>query len=250
MRSDTFHPARHAEKTPPTTIPHQSIFEVGTLGERAAAAQAARGTVKVLVEGARSAARWSVHRPQRLLRGHRRGCSKTSSAEKVEAEARARSVINRIRELLKLNKKVSPEVVGVVQQIEDYANSPTPSPASRGQDSDKSRSWRPCRSPSGSRRCRLMESEISVLQVGSASARASRPDGEDATREYYLNEQRRRSRRSWGDEEGKDELASSKTRSRRQALQGSPREGHTHELKKLRQMSPMSAEAKVVRNYH
>ena len=44
-----------------------------------------------------------------------------SAGEQVEAEALARSVINEFENYVKLNKKVSPEVVGVVQQIEDYA---------------------------------------------------------------------------------------------------------------------------------
>ena len=62
-----------------------------------------------------------VHRPQRLLRGRRRPCSPTTIGERVEAEAMARSVITEFENYVKLNKKVSPEVVGVIQQIEDYA---------------------------------------------------------------------------------------------------------------------------------
>jgi ATP-dependent Lon protease len=71
---------------------------------------------------------------------------------------------------------------------------------------------------------------------------------EKTQREYYLNEQMKAIQKELNDEEGKDELAEIETRSRRPSSRRR-RAKATHELKKLRQMSPMSAEATVVRNY-
>ncbi len=72
---------------------------------------------------------------------------------------------------------------------------------------------------------------------------------EKTQREYYLNEQMKAIQKELGDEEGKDELAEIEDKIKRTKLSKEARDKATHELKKLRQMSPMSAEATVVRNY-
>src|SRR4029079_205769 len=68
-------------------------------------------------------------------------------------------------------------------------------------------------------------------------------------REYYLNEQMKAIQKELGDEDGKDELAELEDKIKKTKLSKEARDKANHELKKLRQMSPMSAEATVVRNY-
>jgi ATP-dependent Lon protease len=72
---------------------------------------------------------------------------------------------------------------------------------------------------------------------------------EKTQREYYLNEQMKAIQKELGDDEGRDELAELEDKIKKTRLSKEAREKATHELKKLRQMSPMSAEATVVRNY-
>jgi ATP-dependent Lon protease len=72
---------------------------------------------------------------------------------------------------------------------------------------------------------------------------------EKTQREYYLNEQMKAIQKELGDEEGRDELAELEDKIKKTKLSKEARDKATHELKKLRQMSPMSAEATVVRNY-
>jgi ATP-dependent Lon protease len=72
---------------------------------------------------------------------------------------------------------------------------------------------------------------------------------EKTQREYYLNEQMKAIQKELGDDEGRDELAELEDKIKKTKLSKEAREKATHELKKLRQMSPMSAEATVVRNY-
>src|ERR1700726_3186646 len=72
---------------------------------------------------------------------------------------------------------------------------------------------------------------------------------EKTQREYYLNEQMKAIQKELGDEDGKDELAELEDKIKRTKLSKEAREKAQHEIKKLRQMSPMSAEATVVRNY-
>ena len=120
MRSDTFillATQKNASDDDPAT---DAIFEVGTLASVLQLLKLPDGTVKVLVEGATRA---------KVLKYTDRNDYYEADAtaladdmgDRVEAEAMARSVVNEFENYVKLNKKVSPEVVGVIQQIEDYA---------------------------------------------------------------------------------------------------------------------------------
>ena len=121
MRSDTFillATQKNASDDDPAT---DAIFEIGTLASVLQLLKLPDGTVKVLVEGAQRAQGAQVHRPQRLLRSQRRRARRRRSARRSRPRRwRARSSPSS-KSYVKLNKKVSPEVVGVVQQIEDYA---------------------------------------------------------------------------------------------------------------------------------
>ncbi|MGA8495406.1 MAG: endopeptidase La, partial [Xanthobacteraceae bacterium] len=93
------------------------------------------------------------------------------------------------------------------------------------------------------------ESEISVLQVEKRIRTRVKRQMEKTQREYYLNEQMKAIQKELGDEDGKDEVAELEDKIKRTKLSKEAREKAQHEIKKLRQMSPMSAEATVVRNY-
>jgi ATP-dependent Lon protease len=250
MRSDTFillATQKNASDDDPAT---SAIYEVGTLASVLQLLKLPDGTVKVLVEGAERA---------KILKYSDRLDYYEASAvvledvagERVEAEALARSVVNEFEGYVKLNKKVSPEVVGVVQQIEDY-----------GKLGDTVASHLAVKIPDKQgilettvvaerleKVLNLMESEISVLQVEKRIRTRVKRQMEKTQREYYLNEQMKAIQKELGDEEGRDELAEIEEKIKKTKLSKEAREKATHELKKLRQMSPMSAEATVVRNY-
>jgi ATP-dependent Lon protease len=94
----------------------------------------------------------------------------------------------------------------------------------------------------------VMEGEISVLQVETRIRTRVKRQMEKTQREYYLNEQMKAIQKELGDEE-KDDLAELEDKVRRTKLSKEAREKANNELKKLRQMSPMSAESAIVRNY-
>src|SRR5215468_5740220 len=230
MRSDTFillATQRNASDDEPAT---DSIYETGTLASVLQLLKLPDGTVKVLVEGAARAQvkgytdRADYFEAKAVVLGD-------DSGEQVEAEALARSVVNEFENYVKLNKKVSPEVVGVVQQIEDYAKLADTVASHLAVKIPEKQGI--LETPSVTERLEkvlgLMESEISVLQVEKRIRTRVKRQMEKTQREYYLNEQMKAIQKELGDEEGRDKA--------------------THELKKLRQMSPMSAEATVVRNY-
>ncbi len=250
MRSDTFillATQKNASDDDPAT---NSIFETGTLASVLQLLKLPDGTVKVLVEGAQRG---------KVIKYTDRSDYYEATAvvledvagEKVEAEALARSVVTEFENYVKLNKKVSPEVVGVVQQIEDYAKlADTVASHLAVKIPDKQQILE---TMSVAERLEkvlgLMESEISVLQVEKRIRTRVKRQMEKTQREYYLNEQMKAIQKELGDEDGKDELAELEDKIKKTKLSKEAREKATHELKKLRQMSPMSAEATVVRNY-
>jgi ATP-dependent Lon protease len=250
MRSDTFillATQKNASDDDPAT---DAIYGIGTLASVLQLLKLPDGTVKVLVEGA---ARAEVKRYTDREDYYEADAVviADSSGDQVEAEALARSVVNEFEGYVKLNKKVSPEVVGVVQQIDDYAKlADTVASHLAVKIPDKQMILE---TPSVTERLEkvlgLMESEISVLQVEKRIRTRVKRQMEKTQREYYLNEQMKAIQKELGDEDGKDELAEIEEKIKRTKLSKEAREKAQHELKKLRQMSPMSAEATVVRNY-
>jgi ATP-dependent Lon protease len=250
MRSDTFillATQKNASDDDPATA---DIFEIGTLASVLQLLKLPDGTVKVLVEGAQRA---------KVLKYTDRSEYFEADAvvledylgEHVEAEAMARSVVNEFENYVKLNKKVSPEVVGVVQQIDDHAKlADTIGSHLQVKIADKQALLETASVPQRLEKVLgLMESEISVLQVEKRIRTRVKRQMEKTQREYYLNEQMKAIQKELGDEDGKDELAELEDKIKKTKLSKEAREKAQHELKKLRQMSPMSAEATVVRNY-
>src|SRR3974390_2009586 len=250
MRSDTFillATQKNASDDDPAT---DAIFEVGTLASVLQLLKLPDGTVKVLVEGAERARVIRYGERSDYYEAEAEGLA-DNSGERVEAEALARSVVTEFEGYVKLNKKVSPEVVGVVQQIDDYGRiADTVASHLAVKISDKQGILE---TSSVTERLEkvlgLMESEISVLQVEKRIRTRVKRQMEKTQREYYLNEQMKAIQKELGDEEGKDELAELEDKIKKTKLSKEAREKATHELKKLRQMSPMSADATVVRNY-
>jgi ATP-dependent Lon protease len=250
MRSDTFillATQKNASDDDPAT---DAIFSVGTLASVLQLLKLPDGTVKVLVEGA-ARARVNKYTDREEYFEAEAVVLADASGDQVEAEALARSVVNEFEGYVKLNKKVSPEVIGVVQQIEDYAKlADTVASHLAVKIPDKQLILE---TPSVTERLEkvlgLMESEISVLQVEKRIRTRVKRQMEKTQREYYLNEQMKAIQKELGDEDGKDEVAELEEKIKRTKLSKEAREKAQHEIKKLRQMSPMSAEATVVRNY-
>src|SRR5271156_6741950 len=246
MRSDTFillATQKNASDDDPAT---NAIYDVGTLASVLQLLKLPDGTVKVLVEGAERARvikygdRTEYYEAEAELIADLAG-------EKVEVEAMARSVVNEFESYVKLNKKVSPEVVGVVHQIDNYAKlADTVASHLAIKIPDKQAILETAAVAERLERVLgLMESEISVLQVEKRIRTRVKRQMEKTQREYYLNEQMKAIQKELGDEEGRDELAEIEDKIKKTKLSKEARDKATHELKKLRQMSPMSAEATV-----
>src|SRR5437879_5010156 len=250
MRSDSFillATQKNASDDDPAT---EAIYEVGTLASVLQLLKLPDGTVKVLVEGAQRAKVVKYTDCSEYYEAEAVALGDTMG-ERVEAEALARSVTNEFESYVKLNKKVPPEVVVVVQQIEDYAKL-----------ADTIASHLALKIPDRQailettavterleKVLGLMDSEISVLQVEKRIRTRVKRQVEETQREYFLNEQMKAIQNEMGGEEGRDEFAEIEDKIKKTKLSKEAREKATHELKKLRQISRMSPEGAVVRNY-
>ena len=228
-----------------------TIYPVGTLATVLQLLKLPDGTVKVLVEGVGRAEIVAFTENEAHYEAVVRKMS-DDLGEAVEAEALARSVVAEFENYVKLNKKISPEVVGAVTQIDDFSKV-----------ADTVASHLAIKIPEKQQILALptvverlervlgvMESEISVLQVEKRIRSRVKRQMEKTQREYYLNEQMKAIQKELGDsEDGRDELQELEEKIAKTKLSKEAREKAQNELKKLRQMSSMSAEATVVRNY-
>src|SRR5712691_5106262 len=227
-----------------------SIYETGTLASVLQLLKLPDGTVKVLVEGLERARVQKYTDRAEYYEATAIALADTD-ATSVEAEALARSVVSDFESYVKLNKKISAEVVGVVQAITDFAKlGDTVASHLAVKIADRQAILETLSVTARLEKVLgLMESEISVLQVAKRIRSRVKRQMEKTQREYYLNEQMKAIQKELGDDEGRDELADLEEKIAKTKLSKEAREKAQHELKKLRQMSPMSAEATVVRNY-
>ncbi len=227
------------------------MYGVGTVGTVLQLLKLPDGTVKVLVEGGMRAKieEFSEVDPFFIARA---GEVAETDKDGKEVEALARSVITQFEQYIKLNKKIPPEVLVSVNQIEDPSKlADTVASHLTLKISDKQELLEIA---SVSARLEkvfsFMEGEIGVLQVEKRIRSRVKRQMEKTQREYYLNEQMKAIQKELGEsEDGRDELAELDDRIKKTKFSKEAREKAAAEVKKLRTMSPMSAEATVVRNY-
>ncbi len=227
------------------------IYTVGTVGTVLQLLKLPDGTVKVLVEGGQRARISKYTENESFFQAYADLISETADGDK-EIEALCRTVVTQFEQYIKLNKKIPPEVLVSINQIEESSKL-----------ADTVASHLTLKIPekqelleteSISERLEKvyghMESEIGVLQVEKRIRSRVKRQMEKTQREYYLNEQLKAIQKELGEgEDGRDELAEIEERIKKTKLSKEAREKALGEMKKLRSMSPMSAEATVVRNY-
>jgi ATP-dependent Lon protease len=227
------------------------LYEVGTVSTVLQLLKLPDGTVKVLVEGGKRARVTGFKETDQYFEAYATPIDETVG-EAPELEALSRTVVTQFEQYIKLNKKIAPEVLVSINQIEDAAKlADTVASHLNLKISEKQELLD---TPSVSARLERvfahMESEIGVLQVEKRIRNRVKRQMEKTQREYYLNEQMKAIQKELGEgEDGKDELAELEERIKATKLSTEAREKAMAELKKLRSMSPMSAEATVVRNY-
>jgi ATP-dependent Lon protease len=239
---------KNAAQDDPST---DDIYRVGTVSTILQLLKLPDGTVKVLVEGGRRAKIANFKETESYFEASIEELPDLESDAK-ELEALGRTVVGQFEQYIKLNKKIAPEVLVSLNQIEEPSKlADTISSHLNLKISEKQELLEITRV--GERLERVfghMESEIGVLQVEKRIRNRVKRQMEKTQREYYLNEQLKAIQKELGEgEDGRDETAELEEKIKKTKLTKEAREKAMGELKKLRTMSPMSAEATVVRNY-
>ncbi len=227
------------------------IHRIGTICSVLQLLKLPDNTVKVLVEGGTRARISAFEENPNYFRAVAEPIEDVKGDPR-EIEALARSLFSQFEQYVKLNKKIPPEVLVSLNQIDDPSKlADTVASHLTTKVSEKQELLEIANvSERLERAYSLMESEIGVMQVEKRIRNRVKRQMEKTQREYYLNEQMKAIQRELGEgEDGKDESAELEARIKKTKLSKEAREKANAELKKLRNMSPMSAEATVVRNY-
>jgi len=229
----------------------EDIYDVGTVGTVLQLLKLPDGTVKVLVEGG-SRARISKYLNTEEFFEAEAELIEEDPGEVQEQEALSRAVVAQFEQYIKLNKKIPPEVLVSVNQIEEPAKLADTIASHLAL---KIAEKQELLEASGvidrlERVCGFMEAEIGVLQVEKRIRSRVKRQMEKTQREYYLNEQMKAIQKELGEgDDTRDDLQELEDQIKKTKLSKEAREKANQEFKKLRNMSPMSAEATVVRNY-
>jgi ATP-dependent Lon protease len=239
---------KNAAQDDPST---SDIYTIGTIGTVLQLLKLPDGTVKVLVEGGQRARIVRFADNDQFFQANAEVIGEKPGAQQ-EIEALARTAVTQFEQYIKLNKKIPPEVLVSINQIEDP-----------GKLADTVASHLTLKIPEKQELLETevvserlekvfgyMEGEIGVLQVEKRIRNRVKRQMEKTQREYYLNEQLKAIQKELGEgEDGRDEMAELEDKINKTKFSKEAHDKAIAELKKLRSMSPMSAEATVVRNY-
>ncbi|HFT7325510.1 TPA: endopeptidase La [Proteus mirabilis] len=227
------------------------LFSVGTVASVLQMLKLPDGTVKVLVEGIRRAKITTLSDNGEYFQAKAEYLD-TSVVDEREQEVLNRTAINQFEGYIKLNKKIPPEVLASLHAIEESAKL-----------ADTIASHMPLKLKDKQAVLEMsdvterleylmamMESEIDLLQVEKRIRNRVKKQMEKSQREYYLNEQMKAIQKELGEmDDAPDEMESLKRKIEAAKMPKEAREKTEAELQKLKMMSPMSAEATVVRSY-
>jgi ATP-dependent Lon protease len=239
---------KNAAQDDPSTA---DIYSVGTIGTVLQLLKLPDGTVKVLVEGGQRARIVRFGDNDSFFQAYAEAIAE-KSGDQQELEALSRTAVSQFEQYIKLNKKIPPEVLVSINQIDDASKLADTLASHLALKIPEKQEL--LETETVSERLEkvfgYMESEIGVLQVEKRIRSRVKRQMEKTQREYYLNEQLKAIQKELGEgEDGRDELAELEERINKTKLSKEARDKAQAEVKKLRTMSPMSAEATVVRNY-
>jgi ATP-dependent Lon protease len=227
------------------------LYTVGTLASILQLLKLPDGTIKVLVEGGQRAHVRDYTENDSFLEAEADQIAEDTGQAR-EVDALRRTVVSQFEQYIKLNKKIPPEVLNTVSQIEDASKlADTVASHLSLKIADKQELLE---ADSVSDRLEkvysFIEGEIGGLEAEKRVRNRVKKQMEKTQREYYLNEQLKAIRKELGEgDEGQDEVQELEERLKKAKLPKDAKEKCNNELKKLKNMSPMSAESTVVRNY-
>lgn len=228
----------------------EDIFKVGTLGTVVQLVRLPDGTVKVLVEGLERVKIDDFIMADGFMQVDVEILAE-DNVHDVETEALSRAVLSQFEEYVKLSKKVPPEVLVSVSQIEDYNKLADTIASHLSLKINEKQALLEGKTLKDrfNKILEFMDAEITLLEVENKIKSRVKKQMEKSQKEYYLNEQMRAIQKELGDGDEESEIDAYMQKIEKTMLSKEAREKALAEVKKLKTMSMMSAEATVVRNY-
>lgn len=226
------------------------VYHVGTIGTVLQLLRLPDGTVKVLIEGLERVKIDKFYKNPDFMEASVTILPENESNDQ-ELEALARAVLNQFEEYVKLSKKISPEVLAAVNQIEDYSKlADTIASHLALKIADKQALLEGTTlNERFEKILGFMDAEITLLEVETKIRNRVKKQMEKSQKEYYLNEQMKAIQKELGDGDEDAEISEYLKKIENTKLSKEAKEKALAEVKKLKNMSTMSAEATVVRNY-
>jgi ATP-dependent Lon protease len=229
----------------------QDLYRLGTIATILQLLKLPDGTVKVLVEGAERAKIEKLHAGQ-YFSAEVSPFKDVEQYDEREMDVLARSVTSQFEQYVKLNRKVPPEVLTALAGIEQPGRLADNVAAHMSLKLDAKQKVLEIQDVRKRLEhiLALIEGEMDVLQIEKRIRGRVKQQMEKSQREYYLNEQMKAIQKELGEiEDAPNELAELEQRIQKAGMPKEARDKSMSELNKLKLMSPMSAEATVVRNY-
>lgn len=227
------------------------VYQVGTIGTVLQLLRLPDGTVKVLIEGLERVKINKFITNDDFLEAEATLLPENNNISDVELEALVRAVLSQFEEYVKLSKKIPPEVLVAVNQIEDYSKlADTIASHLTLKIADKQELLEgKTLKDRFEKILGFMDAEVTLLEVENKIKSRVKKQMEKSQKEYYLNEQMKAIQKELGDGDEDNEISEYTKKIERTKLSKEAREKALSEVKKLKTMSAMSSEATVVRNY-
>ena len=230
----------------------EDIHEIGTLSTILQLLKLPDGTVKVLVEGAERVRITGYENTDAFFTANIAPMAPEAKEDEKELEVLTRSLLAIFDQYVKLNKKVPPEILTSLSGIDEAGRLADTIAAHMSLKLDEKQKILEIESAKIriERLMVLIEGEIDIMQIEKRIRGRVKQQMEKSQREYYLNEQMKAIQKELGDmEDTPNELEDLEQKINKAGMSKEAKGKATSELNKLKMMSPMSAEATVVRNY-
>ncbi len=227
------------------------IYKIGTLGNILQMLKLPDGTVKVLIEGLERIKIEEFSDNGDYISARISSFPETDDQNSLEHEALARAVLEQFEEYVKVSKKISPDVLVAVRQIEDYsklADTVASHIALKVEDKQALLEAKDLKARF-EKLLGIIDAEMALIEVENKIRNRVKKQMEKSQKEYYLNEQMKAIQKELNDGDEEDEIATYLKKIKHTRLSKEAREKAQAEVRKLKTMGAMSSEATVVRNY-
>ena len=228
------------------------LFDFGTVANVLQLLKLPDGTVKVLVEGLNRASINVFFENKDFLQADIDAIDEINTSTDKKVKAISKSTTDEFDKYVNLNRKIPPEVLGTINEIDDLGKLSDTIASHLSIKISEKQEILECVDlyERFEKILNFINSELDVLQVEKKIRGRVKNQMEKTQREYYLNEQMKAIQKELGEnEDGKDDISEYEDKIEAVKLSKEAKEKCNAEIKKVRSMSPMSAESSVIRNY-